>query len=58
MPFAQLSARDAKHYLKFDPFKAESTLGYIPNSVLLDGSDTFYKFENVQKYAELKFGKG
>ncbi len=56
MPFASLLAAHAQHYFKFDPSAAESVLGYAPKTAILNGKDTSYRFTDVQKYAELKFG--
>ncbi len=57
MPYASLLTTQARRYFKFDTVNAEAVLGYELNTATPLGGGTLYRFSDVQKFAELKFGK-
>ena len=57
MPYASVHSSEALWFFKFNPNEAQAVLGYAPVTHCPPGSNDYYKFVDVQKFAELKFGK-
>lgn len=57
MPYAALLTTQARRYFKFDTDNAHVILGYTPPTSFPPGGGVLYRFTDVQKFAELKYGK-
>ncbi len=57
MPYASLLTTQARRYFKFNTVNAEAVLGYELKTATPLGGGTLYRFSDVHRFAELKFGK-